>query len=257
MALPVVKEAGASAGASIQLRQLVKKYENAAGKVTVLKGIDLTLLSGEFAAIIGKSGSGKSTLLNMITGIDHPTSGEVMVAGTHIYKMNESRRALWRGQHLGIVFQFFQLLPMLTLLENTMLPMDYCKTFSPAARPQRAMNCSSWWDWTSRPGNYPQRYPQASSSAPPLRVHWRQTRPLLLRMNRRATWTRALRKPSSAFSTNWPGREKTIVMVTHDPSLTERTTRQVIISDGEIVDTTVSQALPQLITNRCSISPIW
>src|SRR6185369_14182002 len=92
---------------------------------TVLKGIDLTLSTGEFVAIVGKSGSGKSTLLNMITGIDHPSAGQVVINGTNIYAMTESQRSLWRGRNLGIVFQFFQLLPMLSLLENVMLPMDY------------------------------------------------------------------------------------------------------------------------------------
>jgi len=84
---------------------------------------------GQFVSIVGKSGSGKSTLLNMLTGIDHPTSGEVIVGEQNIYKMSESKRALWRGRNMGIVFQFFQLLPTLTLLENTMLPMDYCNAF--------------------------------------------------------------------------------------------------------------------------------
>ncbi len=124
---------------AIQLNQVVKKFHTTAGDFPVLKGVDLALRQGEFVAIIGKSGSGKSTLLNMITGIDHPTSGDVIVNGEHIYKMNESQRALWRGRNLGIVFQFFQLLPMLTLLENTMLPMDYCGMYTPAERPKRAM----------------------------------------------------------------------------------------------------------------------
>ncbi len=104
---------------------MVKQFKNAAGVFTVLKGIDLNLKQGEFVSVVGKSGSGKSTLLNMITGIDHPTSGEVLINGTNIYSMNESERALWRGKTLGCVFQFFQLLPMLTLLENVMLPMDF------------------------------------------------------------------------------------------------------------------------------------
>ncbi len=103
------------------------------------KGIDLTLQRGEFVAIVGKSGSGKSTLLNMMTGIDHPTGGQVVINGQNIYNMNESKRALWRGRNLGIVFQFFQLLPMLTLLENVMLPMDYVGMYDFDERPKKAM----------------------------------------------------------------------------------------------------------------------
>ena len=109
----------AEVAATIELRQVVKKFETAAGKVTVLKGIDLSLYPGEFVAIIGKSGSGKSTLLNMITGIDHPTSGEVVVAGTHIYKMNESQRALWRGAQPG------DRLPILSAFTHADPPREY------------------------------------------------------------------------------------------------------------------------------------
>ena len=94
---------------------------------------------GQFVSMVGKSGCGKSTLLNMLTGIDHPTSGEVIVGGKNIYEMSESQRALWRGRNVGIVFQFFQLLPTLTLLENTMLPMDYCNVYRSSERPERAM----------------------------------------------------------------------------------------------------------------------
>ena len=92
----------------IQMHGVVKTFKNAAGEFTVLHGIDLTIKRGEFVAVVGKSGSGKSTLLNMITGIDHPTSGQVVIAGTDIYRMTESQRSLWRGKNLGIVFQFFQ-----------------------------------------------------------------------------------------------------------------------------------------------------
>jgi len=110
----------------IEMRGIVKTFRNAAGEFVVLRGIDLTIRRGEFVSIVGKSGSGKSTLLNMITGIDHPTGGQVVIGGTDIYtNVTESQRSRWRGRNLGIVFQFFQLLPMLTLLENVMLPMDY------------------------------------------------------------------------------------------------------------------------------------
>ena len=130
---------GAPDASMIQLRNVVKRFKTTAGEYVALRGVDVDILSGQFVAIVGKSGSGKSTMLNMITGIDHPTSGEVLVNGVNIYKMSESERALFRGHNLGIVFQFFQLLPMLTLLENTMLPMDYCNVFSPLERPERAM----------------------------------------------------------------------------------------------------------------------
>ncbi|HEY3310530.1 MAG TPA: ABC transporter ATP-binding protein, partial [Anaerolineales bacterium] len=124
---------------AIVLRDVRKVYENAAGKFVALKHINLQLNYGQFISIVGKSGCGKSTLLNMITGIDHPTAGDVIIANEHIYRMSESKRALWRGRNMGVVFQFFQLLPTLSLLENTMLPMDYCNIYPFKERPERAM----------------------------------------------------------------------------------------------------------------------
>ena len=137
--LPPVKEAEHQPnGNLIELRGVVKTFESAAGKMTALQGIDLQLSSGELIAVIGKSGSGKSTLLNMVTGIDRPTSGEVIVNGAALHQMNEGQVAVWRGRNLGIVFQFFQLIPMLTAIENVMLPMDFCNMYSIAEREDRA-----------------------------------------------------------------------------------------------------------------------
>src|SRR5512135_1610751 len=123
----------------IDLRQVEKTYKTSAGGFQALKSISLTIERGEFVGIIGKSGSGKSTLINMITGIDHPTSGEVWVGGTPIHQLSENQMAGWRGKNLGIVFQFFQLLPTLTVIENVMLPMDFCNTYPARERKKRAM----------------------------------------------------------------------------------------------------------------------
>ena len=115
----------------IELRQVVKIYETAAGPFKALKGVDLQIDTGEFVAVIGKSGSGKSTLINMITGIDRPTSGEVLVGDTAVHTLNEGQIAVWRGRTIGIIFQFFQLLPTLTAIENVMLPMDFGDMYEP------------------------------------------------------------------------------------------------------------------------------
>src|SRR6266498_4623011 len=125
----------------IDMHGIVKTFKNAAGEFAVLKGIHLTINRGEFVSIVGRSGSGKSTLLNMITGIDHPTAGRVVIGGTDIYTgVTESQRSKWRGRNLGIVFQFFQLLPMLTLLENVMLSMDFTDMYDFDERPGRALD---------------------------------------------------------------------------------------------------------------------
>jgi putative ABC transport system ATP-binding protein len=129
--------------ALIDLRGIQKTYKTEAGEFHALKHIDLTIDRGEFVGIVGKSGSGKSTLVNMITGIDRPTRGEVYVNDTAIHPLNEGQMAKWRGVSMGVVFQFFQLLPTLTVIENVMLPMDFCKLYTPRQRKERAMELLS------------------------------------------------------------------------------------------------------------------
>ncbi len=123
----------------ISLHEVNKEYETPAGAFAALRNVDVEIRAGEFVGVVGKSGSGKSTLLNMIAGIDRPSSGTVTVAGTVIHTLRENTLAAWRGRNVGFVFQFFQLLPTLTAIENVMLPMDFCKTFPARERRQRAL----------------------------------------------------------------------------------------------------------------------
>ncbi len=123
----------------ISLHHVNKEYETPAGAFAALRNVDVEIRAGEFVGVVGKSGSGKSTLLNMIAGIDRPSSGTVTVAGTEIHTLRENQLAAWRGRNVGFVFQFFQLLPTLTAIENVMLPMDFCKTFPARERRQRAL----------------------------------------------------------------------------------------------------------------------
>ena len=122
----------------VSLEDVEKVFKTPAGPFKALKGIDLQVEAGEFVAVVGPSGSGKSTLINMITGIDRPTTGEVYVGGERLTKMSENQVARWRGRNVGVVFQFFQLLPTLTVLENVMMPMHYCGTYK-GQRSERAM----------------------------------------------------------------------------------------------------------------------
>jgi len=126
-------------GTLIELRDVFKTYETGAGGVTVLKDVSLRVQPGEFVGVVGPSGSGKSTLLNMITGIDRPTDGEVLVGGEAVHGLSENQLARWRGRNVGVIFQFFQLLPTLTVLENVMLPMDFCSVYKRRERQDRAM----------------------------------------------------------------------------------------------------------------------
>jgi putative ABC transport system ATP-binding protein len=122
----------------IQLQNIVKNYPVGEGQVEVLKGITFDVYPGEYVTLVGSSGNGKSTLLNMIAGIDQPTSGAVLVGGQPLHTMNENQLAAWRGPNLGIVFQFFQLLPALSLLQNVIMPMDFTGRLSPKQRRRRA-----------------------------------------------------------------------------------------------------------------------
>ncbi len=123
----------------IQLKQVYKDYPQAGGQQTVLHNINLEVLPGEFLAIVGPSGNGKSTLLNLLTGIDHPSRGQVVVNGTALQDLGNERLTRWRGANVGIVFQFFQLLPTLNLLQNVVLPMDFLGQLPKRQRRERAM----------------------------------------------------------------------------------------------------------------------
>ena len=124
---------------AVRIHDVMKSYDVGTGRFTALDRVSLDVAPGEFVAVVGKSGSGKSTLLNMIAGIDRPTSGEVRVAGTRLNQLSESTLADWRGRNVGIVFQFFQLLPTLTIAENIVLPMDFGGTYPVRERRPRAL----------------------------------------------------------------------------------------------------------------------
>jgi putative ABC transport system ATP-binding protein len=130
----------------IQTSNLVKTYETPAGPLNVLRGIDLELKRGDFVALVGPSGGGKTTFLNMLTGVDKPTSGMVFVDGVDIANTSERKLTRWRGRNVGIVFQFFQLLPTLTVVENVMMPMDFCDVHEPNERREKAMTLLEHFD---------------------------------------------------------------------------------------------------------------
>ena len=231
---------------AILLRDVVKTYVNAAGAFTALKGINLKMNYGQFIAIVGKSGSGKSTLLNMLTGIDHPTSGEVMVGGERIYEMTESQRALWRGRNVGIVFQFFQLLPTLTLLENTMLPMDYCDVYPADERPDRAMELLRMVNLEKLAYELPASVSSGQQQSAAIARSLATDPPIIVADEPTGNLDSRSAEVIIGVFQELAAQGKTILIVTHDPSLTKRTNQTVIISDGEIVDEAVANALPLL-----------
>ena len=240
------KPVGSPPQAVIQMHGVVKTYKNAAGEFTVLKGIDLTLQRGEFVAIVGKSGSGKSTLLNMITGIDHPSAGQVMVNGVDVYKMSESQRSLWRGRNLGIVFQFFQLLPMLTLLENVMLPMDYVGMYDFEDRPKKAMELLDLVGLQGQAHKLPVAVSTGQQQSAAIARALATDPPVICADEPTGNLDSRSADAIIHLFDHLVKKGKTIAMVTHDPSLTSRTSRTIIISDGELIDETVARCLPLL-----------
>ena len=231
---------------AVHLDEVVKTYVNAAGAFTALKGIDLDIHYGKFISIVGKSGSGKSTLLNMLTGIDHPTTGDVIIGGENIYKMSESQRAKWRGRNMGIVFQFFQLLPTLSLLENTMLPMDYTNIFPANERVDRAMELLRMVGLEEHAYDLPASVSNGQQQSAAIARSLANDPPIIVADEPTGNLdSRSANNIIRVFQ-QLADRGKTILIVTHDPSLTSRTDETIIISDGEIIDDTIATTLPNL-----------
>jgi ABC-type lipoprotein export system ATPase subunit len=231
---------------AIILSDVVKTYLNAAGSFAALKGVNLQMNYGQFISIVGKSGSGKSTLLNMLTGIDHPTSGQVIIGGHDLYRMSESQRALWRGRNVGIVFQFFQLLPTLTLLENTMLPMDYCNVFPANQRPQRALELLKLVGLEDQANKLPSMVSSGQQQSAAIARALATDPPIIVADEPTGNLDSHSAAAIIRLFQQLADQGKTILIVTHDPSITRRTDQTVILSDGEIVDQVVARALPLL-----------
>lgn len=220
----------------IELRNVVKSYEGEAGTFVALKGVDLQVDPGEFAAVIGKSGSGKSTLINMITGIDRPTSGGVFVGDTAVHTLSEGQIAVWRGRNVGVVFQFFQLLPTLTVVENVMLPMDFCHMYNMAAREERAMHLLEQVDMT----DHAHKLPTAISGGQQQRVAIARALandpPIVVADEPTGNLDSATAESIFMLFEDLVANGKTILMVTHDMDLARRATRTILLVDGEIAD---------------------
>jgi putative ABC transport system ATP-binding protein len=221
--------------AIVDVREVVKKFMVGNTEITILKGISFKVYAGEFVMIVGPSGNGKSTLLNMCTGIDYPNSGQVLVTGEAIHEMSANRQSLWRGQNVGIIFQFFQMMPSLTLFNNVMLPMELAGKYSPRERKERAaylLEIVSLEEQMHKlpgmvSGGQQQRaaISRALANDPPLLIADEPTGNL---------------DPTSArivfdvFKKLVDNEGKTILMVTHDKELAAQVPRQIEIVNGRI-----------------------
>jgi putative ABC transport system ATP-binding protein len=220
----------------IDLRQVVKTFEGAAGVFTALKGIDMSVGAGELLSIVGKSGSGKSTLINMITGIDRPTSGEVLVGDTAVHALKEGQIAVWRGRAIGLIFQFFQLLPTLTAIENIMLPMDYCQHYPRRQRPERAMYLLAQVDMVEYAHQLPSALSGGQQQSIAIARSLANDPPLVAADEPTGNLDSRTTENVFRLFENLVDSGKTILMVTHDNDLAKRAQRTIVLADGKIVD---------------------
>ncbi|RMF28214.1 MAG: ABC transporter ATP-binding protein [Chloroflexi bacterium] len=219
----------------IDLRNVVKTYQTGAGEVTVLKGISLQVRAGEFVSVVGPSGSGKSTLLNMITGIDRPTQGEVFVEGQAIHTMGENQLARWRGRHIGVVFQFFQLLPTLTIVENVMLPMDFCNVYRRRERRERAMALLEMVGIADHADKLPNTLSGGEQQRAAIARALANDPPLVVADEPTGNLDTATANEILALFEQLVAQGKTLLIVTHDVNLSARTQRVIHLLDGRIL----------------------
>ncbi len=219
----------------IALRSVSKCFVTPAGPFYALRGLDLEIGRGEFVAVVGKSGSGKSTLINMIAGIDRPTDGEVWIDGTAVHRLDENRLARWRGRTVGVVFQFFQLLPTLTVVENVMLPMDFCHVYRHAERRSRALALLQEVGMAAHADKLPMAISGGEQQRVAIAGALANDPPLVLADE--PTGNLDSKTAQSVFSLfqRLVATGKTILMATHDLDLAARVQRQVLLVDGQVV----------------------
>jgi len=218
----------------IDLRQVVKVYNGLAGRVTALNGIDLQVFPGEFLVITGKSGSGKTTLVNMVTALDRSTSGEIWVSGAPVHRLGPEKATHWRGRTLGVVFQSFELLPTLTVLQNVMLPMDFAHRYSNRDQRKRAMQLLEQVDIAE----HARKLPAALSGGQQQRLSIARAMandpPLLIADEPTGSLDSATAAAVIDIFEALLREGHTVLMVTHDLDIAKRGTRTVTLSDGEI-----------------------
>ncbi len=221
----------------ISLSDVVKSFPVGDSEITILHGISLDIYPGEFVSIMGPSGNGKSTLLNMITGIDHPNSGTIEVAGKDVFAMSENELAKWRGQEVGIIFQFFQMLPALSLLQNVVLPMEFAGKYGRSERRERAMDLLDMVGLADQANKLPSMVSggqqqraaiaRALATDPPILVADEPTGNLD---------AKTAAQVFDIFMDLVEKEKKTMVMVTHDAELADRIPRKIEIVNGRIAN---------------------
>ena len=221
------------------MHKVSKSYETPAGTFAALSGIDLAVSRGDFLAVVGKSGSGKSTLINLLTGIDRPTSGEILVAGEAVTGKTESQLAAWRGRSVGIVFQFFQLLPTLTVAENVMLPMDFCGTWPSGQRRSRALALLDRLGVADQADKLPGKLSGGQQQRVAVARAMANAPAVLLADEPTGNLDSRTSDAMLELFAELVREGQTIVMVTHEHSAIRFASRTVTLVDGRVVDAEV------------------
>jgi putative ABC transport system ATP-binding protein len=219
----------------ISLKKVVKDYVTSSGTFTALQDVDLEVHQGEFVAIVGKSGSGKSTLINMITGIDAPTSGEILVASTAVHALDQEQLAAWRGRNVGVIFQFFQLLPTLTVAENVMLPMDFCRTYPVRERRLRALSLLEKLGIPEQADKLPADLSGGQQQRAAIARALANDPPMLVADEPTGNLDSQTSDDVMRSFASLAAEGKTVLMVTHERDLTRFFTRTVVLADGRVV----------------------
>lgn len=225
-------------GTLISLYRVIKKYESPSGSFTALKGVSIEVTKGEFVAIVGKSGSGKSTLTNVITGIDSPTEGEVYVAGQAIHNLNQEQLSIWRGKNVGVIFQFFQLLPTLTVAENVMLPMDFCKMYPAQERRNRAIALLEKLGIAEQADKLPADLSGGQQQRAAIARALANDPPILVADEPTGNLDSQTSEEVMEFFKQLASEGKTVVMVTHERDFSRYFTRTITLADGKIITET-------------------
>ena len=218
----------------IELRQVCKDYPQAGKLQTVLHDINLDILPGEFVAIVGPSGNGKSTLLNLLTGIDHPSRGQVIVNGAALQQLNNEKLTLWRGENIGIVFQFFQLLPTLSLLQNIILPMDFLGKLSKPQRHERAMQLLARVGLADAADRLPSQVSGGQQQRAAIARALANDPPLIVADEPTGNLDTATADAVFDLFAHLRDQGKTLVMVTHNEALADTASRKLEIRSGRI-----------------------
>jgi len=241
-----------SGGPLILAHQVAKTYETPSGPFTALRDINLQVRAGKFVAVVGKSGSGKSTLINVLTGIDRPSGGEVHVAGTPVHALNQEQLATWRGRNVGVVFQFFQLLPTLTVIENVMLPMDFCNTYPIRERRTRALALLERVGIAEQADKLPAALSGGQQQRAAIARALANDPPVLVADEPTGNLDSHTSEAVLRLFAGLAAEGKTVVMVTHERDVRRYITRAITLADGAIVaeaetaDRTVSPALAEV-----------